>query len=65
MKSFVAMVSELSSLLSPNSIDGCYAVEYFHIVVLLLLSTLILAKASKSRALKSLNVLIGRLLLQP
>lgn len=62
--SFVAMVSELSSLLSANSIDGCYAVESFHIVVLPLLSTLILAKASKSRPLRSLNVLIDRLLLQ-
>lgn len=63
--SFVAMVSELSSLLSADSIDGCYAVESFNIVVLPLLSTLILAKAPKSRPLKSLNVLIDRLLLQP
>lgn len=59
------MVSEVSSLLSANSIDGCYAVESFHIVVLLLLSALILAKASKSRPLRSLSVLIDRLLLQP
>lgn len=34
MMSFVAMVSELSSLLSTNNIDGCYAVESFNIVVL-------------------------------
>lgn len=34
MMSVVAMVSELSSLLSANNIDGCYAVESFHIVVL-------------------------------
>lgn len=65
MMSFVAMVSELSSLLSADSIDGCYGVESFNIVVLPLLSTLILAKAPKSRPLKSLNVLIDRLLLQP
>lgn len=34
MMSVVAMVSELSSLLSANNIDGCYAVESFHVVVL-------------------------------
>lgn len=65
MMSFVAMVSELSSLLSTNNIDGCYAVESLHIVVLRLYSSLILAKASKNSVSRSLNTIIDRLVLQP